>query len=166
MSATPKMQAIIDAKRLELYYQGKTDTEMAIAEGSSARGTIACWRKRNGLPPNARKGKRVVTGQDAIDARRQALYDLGLLDSAMAKVEGSSKSTIACWRNRNGLPPNTRVLKCPERSTGESYREARRERKANRLRRELALPDIDPAGIFAKYNMSFEAGLALVGSLP
>lgn len=67
-------------------------------ETGCSRHSVARWRRENGLPPV----QNPLEQWNKQEARR--LYDMGLSDSKIAAMLGTTYSTICRWRHLNQLP--------------------------------------------------------------
>ena len=87
---------------LDLWWQGKTDSEIALAVDLS-RSTVCSWRRRNGLDLNpAQRGNPIRWDQKvAMD-----LYKAGATDSQIGRAVGVNSGAIFSWRRKHGLPAN------------------------------------------------------------
>lgn len=91
---TPEKEGII----LELYNQGKTDTEIAKITGVKA-GTVAYYRKSHNLPT-----KFTYSKIDKISKTNfKELFEAGLSDYAIAKAIGMSPDGVYSHRMRHGF---------------------------------------------------------------
>lgn len=87
---------------MDLLWQGKTDSEIALAVDLS-RSTVCSWRRRNGLDLNpGQRGNPIRWDQRvAMD-----LYKAGASDSQIGRAVGVNSGSIFSWRRKNGLPAN------------------------------------------------------------
>jgi len=94
-----------EARRMKLYNQGLSDTEIGEVLGMTTSG-VCCWRNSRGLPAN--RGKRSVREQDlATYERRLKMYHAGVSCREIARREGVTIGAIYNWRNGSGLTPPT-----------------------------------------------------------
>lgn len=96
-------------ERMSLYREGKSDYQIAAAQGV-LRTSIRVWRISRGLPANTDKRGQLTAEEDA---RRRACYDAGMSDLAIAQAEGVGGTSIEKWRTRRGLPANTQPTLSP-----------------------------------------------------
>jgi hypothetical protein len=122
-----------------MYDAGCTDRQMADAANVPRR-VVSSWRYVRGLP--CHRAIKEPAGDDAM----WRAYRAGLTDTAIADTVDTTRSCVVRWRRARGLAPHL----------------ARRLPVAE-MRRELAVPGVDPAGIFARWDLTLEQGLALVG---
>ena len=88
---------ITEKEFLDLYQQGKKDSEIARISGDS-ESTINQLRKKLNLSPNNRV---IVTDDKFLD-----FYKKGLIDSDICKITGASPAQISRKRNKLGLKVN------------------------------------------------------------
>lgn len=94
-------------KRLSLYNQGLSDSEIARRLGLT-QNAIGYWRREQDLSPNSLRGGRVLGDKEK---KRLELYNQGLNDSEIGREIGCERYTITYWRRAHGLSPNFRVKK-------------------------------------------------------
>lgn len=98
----------------KLYYEEKSDREIAMAIGRST-GPVAAWRRKRNLPSNYKPGhQRSATNGTSRRGRHLPperhrkyleLYNKGMSDNEIAKEMGLSGGSVICqWRKRHGLP--------------------------------------------------------------
>ena len=87
-------------KRMELYNQGKTDSEIAASLEDITRSGVAQWRRSQGLP--AHRGRSSITPEE--EWRRMDLYNQGKSDRQIEEYCGLRRGAIKAWRTRRGLP--------------------------------------------------------------
>lgn len=92
------MSKFDQAKLMELYEEGKSDSEISRITGISEKG-VKGWRGRNFLRLN---GKQPAINEDV--AFR--LWEDGLNDEVMAQRMKCGKATVARWREINSLEAN------------------------------------------------------------
>jgi hypothetical protein len=88
-------------RRVKLYEQGLSDTEMAKIIGID-RSSIGTWRRKAGL---ARKPKRNSMHTPEQRAARMLLYSLGYSDGRIAREQRVGVNSIEAWRRCHRLPP-------------------------------------------------------------
>lgn len=87
---------------LDLWWQGKTDSEIAFAVDIS-RSTVCSWRRRNGLDLNpGQRGNPIRWDQE----KAMDLYKAGASDSQIGRAVGVNSGAIFSWRRKHGLPAN------------------------------------------------------------
>ena len=84
-----------------LYEQGLTDAELAEAMACKQY-IISSWREARNLPYNKGKAQAI---QDQRYAQYEMLYHQGMNDGQISKEVGTSRSHVAQWRGKMGLPP-------------------------------------------------------------
>ena len=98
---------ITEKEFLDLYKQGKKDSEIARISGDS-ESTINQLRKKLNLSPNNRV---IVTDDEFLD-----FYKKGLIDSDICKITGASPAQISRKRNKLGLKVNKKQTKYDNRN--------------------------------------------------
>lgn len=92
-------------KRLSLYNQGLSDSEIARRLGLT-QNAIGYWRREQDLSPNSLRGGRVLGDKEK---KRLELYNQGLNDVEIATQLGLTHEAIFAWRKSRDLLPNGRT---------------------------------------------------------
>ncbi len=88
-------------ERLQLYYQGLNDREIA-EKLYLTPGAIIRWRQINNLPSNMKINNR------RSEERKLILYNAGFTDKEMAHQLKLKVRSIQSWRTKRKLKSNTR----------------------------------------------------------
>ena len=88
-------------ERLQLYYQGLNDREIA-EKLYLTPGAIIRWRQINNLPSNAKINNR------RSEERKLILYNAGFTDKEMAHQLKLKVRSVQSWRVKRKLKANTR----------------------------------------------------------
>ncbi len=92
-------------RRMTLYAQGLNDYTMADALGINWN-AIRHWRHENKLPANSKRPapKKLTLEQEK---RRREMYERGMTDREIAKVQGVTRKAIYNWRAHRRLGVNS-----------------------------------------------------------